>query len=172
MVSPVALHTDHAAALRSRLDDPAVAEALNTLLDHADLLAVMVTGLDGILSRGDTITDSLADGITELRTAGSVDSSQLVDTARRLSALAPALRERLPLLEALLTSDALADPQLVDLLGAASKAFVRGTQDAKRSDASVKGVVALVKALKDDDVGRTLGFLFSVARAFGQELNR
>ena len=36
-------------AVRERLDDPRVAEALTTLLDHADLLAVLVSGLDGFV---------------------------------------------------------------------------------------------------------------------------
>ena len=31
--------------VRDRLDDPQVAAALNTLLDHADVLAILVSGL-------------------------------------------------------------------------------------------------------------------------------
>jgi hypothetical protein len=54
-------------AVRQRLDDPRVAEALNSLLDHADLLAVIVAGLDGFVRRGDDITENLTSAIGELK---------------------------------------------------------------------------------------------------------
>ena len=53
-------------AVRERLDDPRVAEALTTLLDHADLLAVLVSGLDGFVRRGDDITANLTSAWGEL----------------------------------------------------------------------------------------------------------
>jgi len=56
-VMPTAQQPDPAQALAKRLAEPRTAAAVNTLLDHADLL-------DGLVSRGDTITDSLADSST------------------------------------------------------------------------------------------------------------
>nr|7UTD_Q Chain Q, Type 2 [NiFe]-hydrogenase Huc membrane adapter subunit [Mycolicibacterium smegmatis MC2 155]7UTD_R Chain R, Type 2 [NiFe]-hydrogenase Huc membrane adapter subunit [Mycolicibacterium smegmatis MC2 155]7UTD_S Chain S, Type 2 [NiFe]-hydrogenase Huc membrane adapter subunit [Mycolicibacterium smegmatis MC2 155]7UTD_T Chain T, Type 2 [NiFe]-hydrogenase Huc membrane adapter subunit [Mycolicibacterium smegmatis MC2 155] len=53
--------------IRRRLDDPQVAEALNSLLDHADLLAVLVKGLDGFVRRGDDIANNLTSAIGELK---------------------------------------------------------------------------------------------------------
>jgi len=63
-VLPTAQQPDPAQALAKRLAEPRTAAAVNTLLDHADLLALLVSGLDGLVSRGDTITDSLADSST------------------------------------------------------------------------------------------------------------
>ncbi len=53
--------------IRDRLDDPTVAASLNALLDHADLLAVLVTGLDGFVRRGDLITDSLTSAVNDFK---------------------------------------------------------------------------------------------------------
>ena len=54
-------------ALRDRLDDPQIASSLNSLLDHADLLAVLVTGVDGLLRRGDEIGESVTAAVDEIR---------------------------------------------------------------------------------------------------------
>ncbi len=56
-------------SVRDRLDDPQVAAALNTLLDHADVLAVLVSGLDGFVRRGDTITETVSSAVAEFRGA-------------------------------------------------------------------------------------------------------
>jgi uncharacterized protein YjgD (DUF1641 family) len=72
-VMPAAQQPDPAQALAERLAEPRTAAAINTLLDHADLLALLVSGLDGLVSRGDTITDSLADGVSELLGSDLVD---------------------------------------------------------------------------------------------------
>src|SRR4051794_30682548 len=106
---------DPVAALVERLDDPVVAESLNTLLDHADLLAVLVSGLNGLVSRGDTITDSIADGVVELRSVaggdGMPDLGTLLATLQRLTTLVGPLGDILPTIEHLMTSD-LADPRV------------------------------------------------------------
>ncbi|MFN8033200.1 MAG: hypothetical protein U0Q47_07875, partial [Mycobacterium sp.] len=57
--------------VRDRLDDPQVAAALNTLLDHADVLAVLVSGLDGFVRRGDTITNTVSTAVAEFRGVSS-----------------------------------------------------------------------------------------------------
>jgi uncharacterized protein YjgD (DUF1641 family) len=145
---PTEPQADQAHALAKRLAEPRTAAAINTLLDHADLLALLISGLDGLVSRSDTITESLADGVSELRAVSEptrVNAAQLVATAKQLSALAPPLIEKLPVLEALLGSD------LADL--------------------KVTGVVGLVRALRDPDVSRALGFVLSIAKALGKELD-
>jgi hypothetical protein len=72
-VMPAAQQPDPAQALAERLAEPRTAAAISTLLDHADLLALLVSGLDGLVSRGDTITDSLAYGLSELLGSDLVD---------------------------------------------------------------------------------------------------
>lgn len=172
-VMPTAQPADPAQALAERLAEPRTAAALNTLLDHADLLAIIVAGLDGLVSRGDTITESLIDGVTELRAAGEparANAAQLVATARQLATLTPVLLDKLPVLEALLGSD-LADPKVIGLASVASRAAVTGAEQAKRDDLKVSGVRAILRALKDPDVSRALGFVLSIAKALGKELN-
>jgi hypothetical protein len=161
------------AALAERLADPRVAASLNTLLDHADLLAILVTGLDALISRGDTITDSLAGGVRELRAAGEqtqTDAARMVTALQQLSALAPPLLDKLPVLENLLGSD-LADPRVIDIASSASRAIVKGADQAQATQPKITGIRALLRALKDPDVSRALGFVMSIAKALGKELN-
>lgn len=167
------LGPDRLQALVERLDDPQVASSLHVLLDHADLLAVLVAGLDSMVSRGDTIADSLAAGVREVGSVAEVDMEQLVELVRSLGTLAPLLRDGLPVLRAgLPVLRGLAQPHVADALTAAATAVDRGAAEAARTQPRVGGLMALLRALKDDDVSRALGFVVSVARAFGQELGR
>jgi hypothetical protein len=173
-VMPAAQEPDPALALAERLAEPRTAAALNTLLDHVDLLAVLVSGLDGLVSRGDTITESLIDGVTELRAAGEpaeAIATQLVTTAQQLSKLTPVLLDKLPVLEALLGSD-LADPKVIEVASMAARAVTTGAERADRGDVKVTGVVGLLRSLKDPDVSRALSFVLSIAKSLGQELNQ
>ena len=161
-------------ALADHLAEPRTVAALNTLLDHADLLAVLVSGLDELVSRGDTIAESFADSVSELRAAGQParsSAAQLVTTAQQLGTLTPALVDKLPVLEALLSSD-LAAPELIEVASMASRAVITGADQAQVSDLKVTGVVGLLRALKDPDVSRALGFVLSIAKALGKELNK
>lgn len=166
-------------ALAERLAEPQTAAALSTLLDHVDLLAVLVSGLDGLVSRSDTITESLIDGVSELRAAGEPgrrSATQLMATAQQLAALTPALLDKLPVLEALLGSD-LADPRVIEIASMAARAVTTGAvtagaEQADRGDLKVSGVVGLLRSLKDPDISRALGFVLSIARALGKELNK
>lgn len=159
-------------ALAERLAEPRTAAALNTLLDHVDLLAVLVSGLDGLVSRGDTITESLIGGVTELRAAGEPaqkNAAALLATAQQLGKLTPALLDKLPVLEALLGSD-LADPKVIEVASMASRAVTAGAEQADRGDPKTLGVMGLMRSLKDPDVNRALGFVLSIAKSLGREL--
>jgi hypothetical protein len=164
---------DRVEALIARLDDPQVASSLNALLDHVDLLVLLVEGLDGLLRRGDTITDSLTQGVEDLRGleggAAVPTAGQVVELTQGLTRLTPTLVDLLPTIEQLLRSD-LGDPRVIEIAGMGGRALTRGAQQAEAQQPRVSGVLALMKVLKDDDVARGLGFLVSVAKAFGQEL--
>src|SRR5690349_24824950 len=54
-------------AVIARLSEPQTAAALNTLLDHADLLAISVVALDGLVGRSEVIGDALVSGFDALR---------------------------------------------------------------------------------------------------------
>lgn len=154
------LAQSEAEALRARLEEPQTAAALNTLLDHVDLLAVMVTALDGFIGRSDAIVETLADAVTELRTTASnadlpaVDVKGLVNSA---AAAAPTAKMAL---------DQLSDPRTAEVVTQLSTAV----NEAGRSRAAApNGPLALLRALKDPDVSRALGFMLQVAKAFGRQ---
>jgi hypothetical protein len=163
-------------ALSARLADPAVVASLNQLLDHADLLAILVAGLDGLIRRGDTISDSLVEVAGELRnvqrSAGLPDAAQLLTGAQRLSGMVGPAVDLLPTLEYLLRSD-LGDTRVVDVAAMASRAVMSASE--KSGTLTVRerrpGLWSMWKALRDDDTRRALGFGLAVAKALGKELN-
>jgi hypothetical protein len=162
-------------ALLTKLDDPRVVAALNNLLDHADLLALLVTAADQFVRRGDEITDSLADGIRELGGGNAGLGSALLNVdlpklAGSVSTLSGAVAEAGPALTALLRSD-LTDPQVIEVLSAAARAVRTGADKARTESVKVSGAFSLLRTLKDDDVARGLGFLIHVLREFGRDFS-
>jgi hypothetical protein len=159
--------------LLARLERPQVVDALNTLLDNAGVLAFLVVALDGFLGRGEVIADSLADGITELRDATSaagplpkIDYKGLVGS---LSALSGSVVAATPALSTLL-SGPLGDPRTVSALSKLAAALAEGGERAAAAPGGPTGVLGLLRALKDEDVSRGLGFFVQVAKALGREL--
>lgn len=151
--------------LLGRLDEPRVADALNTLLDHADLLAVIVSGLDGFARRGDVIATTLSEAVGELRggTAGMADIDY-----RGLAASLGTLAGSAPALTALV--DRVSDPAFQQVATGLIDAVAEGREQLTRNPDVPTGVFGLLRALKDPDVARGLGFLVHVAKAFGQRL--
>jgi hypothetical protein len=162
--------------LIQRLDDPQIASSLAVILDHADLLATLIVGLDGLLRRAEVIGDSLASGVAEVRELSassngqrpwpSVDVAALSDTVTRLSA---AVVDATPALDRLLHSP-LTDPQTADVLAQVGEALLEGKRAAAEDPRGPKGVFALMRVTKDPDVSRGLGFMIQIARAFGRKL--
>ena len=109
--------------LLDRLNEPRTLDALNRLLDHADLLAFSASSLDGLVRRGDVIVENVAASVGDLRGALpsglAVDSAalgqlvqhlpRLLDLANQLAGLTaqPAFRATLALLGNPATLDAL-----------------------------------------------------------------
>jgi hypothetical protein len=160
----------------ARLDDPQIASSLSLILDHADLLATIIAGLDGLLRRAEVIGDNLASGVAEVRdiaasTNGSrpwptVDLAAVSDSVTRLSAAAV---DATPAVERLLASP-LTDPQTADVLAQVGEALLEGKRAADADPRGPKGVFALMRVTKDPDVSRGLGFMIQIARAFGKKL--
>jgi hypothetical protein len=167
---------DQISALSARLADPAVAASLNQLLDHVDLLAILVAGLDGLVRRGDTISDSLVAVAGELRgvqhSAGLPDAARLLGSAQRLGAILGPAMDLLPTVEYLLRSD-LGDTRMVDVAAMASRAVVVATERSAAAPERERrpGLRSMWKALRDSDTRRALGFGLAVAKALGKELN-
>lgn len=165
------------AGLVSRLQDPNVANSLASLLDHADLLALLVEALDGLVARSEVIGDNLVAGLTEIRSASKsdVDLPGLVQSGVSLAAVAP---KAIPGLVNALESGAIdkllsagvvsaeALPQ-VELL---ARGLARGSKDYAAQPVEVGGLLSLPKLLKDPDIARAISFFATVAKAVGQEI--
>ncbi|BBU20757.1 DUF1641 domain-containing protein [Mycobacterium xenopi] len=162
--------------LLQRLDDPRIASSLSQILDHADLLATIIAGLDGLLRRAEVIADSMVSGIAEIREVAastngqrawpSLDVTGLSDSVARLSAAAV---EAAPAVERLLRSP-LTDPQTAEVLAQVGEALLEGREAAVADPRGPKGVFAVMRVVKDPDVSRGLGFMIHIARAFGRRL--
>jgi uncharacterized protein YjgD (DUF1641 family) len=152
-------------ALRSRLDDPEVAAALSVLLDNADVLALLIQSVDGLLRRADVISASLESGLDDVRTlAGS--AGYLVAPTKRLIAEAPAIAD---------TADALLESgifnrDLVNLLAKLGNAALAGHEAAQRKRTSIDGIREALRTLKDPEVARGLGLMVEIARALGRSV--
>jgi hypothetical protein len=158
-------------AVVAKLEDPRVAQALCDLLEHADLLAILVTGLDGMVRRGDTITGGLAKTVGDWLAAASQDGEpvDLEKLAASLRTLSAAISDATPGLESLFRSD-LTDPRAVEVASAMARSLIDGAEAAKDDPGRPMGVLALLRALKDEDVSRGLNFMLHVAKAFGRHL--
>ncbi|BBY65976.1 DUF1641 domain-containing protein [Mycolicibacterium helvum] len=164
--------------IRDKLDDPKVAASLNNLLDHADLLAVLVTGLDGLVRRGDVIADSLSCAVNDFKGASvagvpgaeALKSVDLQSLAQSLATLSNSLVGAAPALNSLLSSR-LTDPQTAEVLAALGQALVDG-KAAAAAPGGPKGLFGLWKVTKDPDVVRGLGFMIQVARSFGRQVGQ
>lgn len=160
---PELLTSSPAEALRARLDDPEVAAALSTLLDNAEVLALAVHSLDGLLRRAEVIGAGVETGIGDLRRLA--DSARfLVGPTRKLAEQAPGIADAA---EALLDSG-MFNRDVVTLLGRFATAFVSGAEAARRDGTTVNGALSALRALKDPEVARGLGLLLEVARALGR----
>ncbi len=155
-----------AQSLLARLDDPATARALHSLLDNAELLAMLATMTDGVLRRGEVLTGNLADGLAELRTAAASAGVRMPDGTSGLAALGPLAADVLPGLRALAASD-LVRPGTVSALDTMAGAVAEGLapQAAAQRRPGLRGLAA---RLRDRDVARGLDTLLDVAAALGR----
>jgi hypothetical protein len=160
--------------LLDRLEEPSVVASLHTLLDHADLLAVLVVALDGFIGRGDVIADSLADAVGELRSAAESSSNPLAGVdVKGLIATAGALAGPLAAAAPALTSmlEKVRRPETVQVVDQLTAA-VSEVQQTGPGDSAPTGVFALLRTLKDPDVARGIDFFVQLAKAFGKQRGR
>lgn len=160
----------HAEAERliERLAEPRTAAALHTLLDNIELLAVMANGLDGLARKGEVIGDTLGEVLHEVRAAGQATGLDLRTTSQQLATLIPTLADASPAINRILESP-IVEPEPIAVLSEAAEALVKGLQAAQQNQTKV-GLRGLLKATKDEDVQRGLGFLIEVAKVFGRDL--
>ncbi|MFN8195217.1 MAG: DUF1641 domain-containing protein [Nocardioidaceae bacterium] len=169
------------AALYQRFSDPHVANSLATLLDHADLLALLVEALDSFVARSEVIGDNLVSSITELREASGgsggsgVDVAALAQSATMLAAALPQAAPGIVRLVESGTADKLiatteVSAEALDQVQLIARGLKRGSDDFVTRPVQVGGVLSAAKLLKDPDIARALSFFATVAKAVGQEL--
>ena len=145
----------------AKLQDPKVAASLATLLDHADLLAVIVEALDGFVARSEVIGDSLIASLGELRTIADSDANPLAgfdfDQIKSLT-------------QTLAGSD-LFKPEAVEALGLLARGMSQGSARFETTPVKVGGLFSLGKLLKDPDINRAISFTMTLAKSVGQELD-
>lgn len=155
-------------AVTERLNDPAVAASLVTLLDNAELLSTLVLGLSGMMERGDMIMDAVAEGVNDFKRAGAgrpegaPSLAQLGEVVSDLGNAAPALTR--------ITESAMVHPETIDLLSMISEASTEGARNARAKEPEITGLISAAKTLRDPEVQRGLGFVIEIARSLGRRM--
>lgn len=152
-------------SLMARLDDPSTAAALHNLLDNAELLAMLVGMVDGLLQRSETITANLSASLSEVREASVGSTDALRATATDLGALLPLLPAVVPAMQAVLASS-LPRPESIAALDTLSGALVEGLAETR--PAHRRGVRGLLAALRDPETVSGLDAILGLARALGR----
>lgn len=162
--------------LMERLDDPQVAAALTNLLDHVDLLAILIVGLDGLVGRSETIGAALIEGIEDLRgIAGDAEGEGVLASLTTLSAALPRLTPAVTqvvesgVIENVLDSG-ITDPRMVTEISRIGRGLTAGAESAKNDPIVVNGIFSAMKLLKDPDIQRAVSYFAAVAKSIGVEL--
>lgn len=155
--------------LIERLGEPRTAAALNTLLDNIELIAVLVAGLDGLARKGDLISDTVAEVISQVRAASDASGMKPGETTRQLATVIPALADASPAIRRL-SESAIVDPDSITVVGLAGQAMSNAYESARPGDGI--GLGGMLRATRDPDVKRGLGFVIELAREFGRSLDR
>jgi hypothetical protein len=154
--------------LVDRLSEPQTAAALHLLLDNAELLAVIVSGIDGLARKGEVVGDTIAEVIAEVRAAGRATGLDARTTTHQLATIIPTLAQASPAINRILASP-IVEPDPIDVLSETAVALVKGLKAAQANQTQI-GLRGLYRASKDPDVQRGLGFIVEVAKSFGRDL--
>ena len=167
-----------------RLSDPTTLSLLNSLLDRLPLIAFMAESMEGFVRRGETIIDNVTGVVHELKLGeNKIDFEQVKAFADQLPKL-QAISEQV--LNSELAGDALPkaidagvsmlnsgvlDKQVIETLGHMARAAVQSYQQVHSQPIQpVGGLFGTMRASKDPDVQKTIGFAFAFAKAFSKHL--
>lgn len=167
-----------------RLTDPQTLNTLNALLDRLPLAAFMLESLEGFISRGDTIADNVSDMVGDLKLGDAkIDVNQFKSILESLPKFKEAGDK---LLESDLMGDGLPkvidagvsmvesgmlDKEVVTILGDLGKKSAETYKEiAAKPVEPVGGLWATLRATKDPDVQKSVGFFFAFAKAFAKHL--
>lgn len=139
-----------ASSVVDRLSEPQTAAALNTLLDHADLLAVTVVALDGFIGRSEVIGEALISGFDDLRDLADAKRATGLDVGAIAGSLTQ-LAETLPKITGPLAR--IASSGLLDTVADNADLVALGLQSTSdflaRGDEFVESVAAGVNELRE-----------------------
>ena len=155
-------------AVTERLNDPAVAASLVTLLDNSELLSTLVLGLGGFVERGDLIMDAVAEGVGDMKAGASQGGTSELPSISELGAVAGQLTSAAPLLTNVLDSS-IATPETIAVLSNLADAAAEGQRAAAANNTKVDGLRGVARTLKDPEVQAGLGVLVEIARALGRK---
>lgn len=146
-----------------KLQEPQVATAVASLLDHADLLAVLLDGLDQLVARSETVGESLFASVSALRTTVEGNAALAVASERLDFKGLAASAQRLA------ASDVVT-PKAIDSVGVLARGLVAGGAQFERDPVEVTGVFSLARLLKDPDIRRAISYGATIAKSIGQEI--
>ena len=169
--------------LVGEVNKPETLASIAQIIQFAPVAAMLLSGINGFLERGETIMDNVAGALREAQP--HINEKYLVEItsiAQQLPVMLPALMQRLPALmrtgarlaeitespdvQAFLNSKMLS-PQTIGFLGEVGEMVVE-TQENFHSNPKEVGIWGLYKAMNDADVQRGLGFVIELARNFGK----
>lgn len=174
-------------ATLAALRDPATLEALNQLLGKLGLVAYGLAAAEGVMQRGEELTDNIRASLDDLRGAVPAESAEVIGQLLSLTVLLPYLPrlvavapkfieiiERLAPFVASKEFDAVLSsgvfqPETVKLVGQAGDAFVASYNES-RVRRERFGLRRLIAALRDHDVQRAAGLIVTFAKRFGRSL--
>jgi hypothetical protein len=168
----------------ARLTEPKTLDTLNQLLDRLPLASFLLDSVEGFIGRGETIADNLADAVGELNLGeNGIDPDQLASLMKSLPKLKEAGEK---LLDSDLMGDGLPtvigagvsmvesgmlDKDVVSVLGDLGKKSAQTYREvAEQPVEPIGGLWATLKATKDPDVQKSVGFFFAFAKAFAKHL--
>ncbi|MCO4099216.1 MAG: DUF1641 domain-containing protein [Gemmatimonas sp.] len=170
--------------LIDQLGDPKTIETLRALIDKLEMAAFALESVDGFLRRGDEIAEGIADGVNDLRNAGStLDLAEMRRTMQSLPKLVQAGNELVEsgILDSVpklvnagneLVTSGILDPVVVGQLAEVGHLFAQAYSTAKETHPKQHGTIGLALKLRDPDVNRAINFALRLAKAFGQNLNK
>tara|TARA_R110002049_G_scaffold285698_4_gene466949 strand:- start:66523 stop:67353 length:831 start_codon:yes stop_codon:yes gene_type:complete len=167
-----------------RLTDPNTLQAINQLLDHLPLAAFLLESFAGFVQRSETIADNVADAVAELNLKDwnidpaqfdalmkglpqlKIAGEQLLNSRLMGDGLPDAINASISLLDS-----GMLDKDVVEVLGELGKKGADTYREvASRPVEPIGGLFATLRATKDPDVQKSVGFFFAFAKAFAKHL--
>lgn len=161
----------------AKLGDPALVESLAKLSEHTHLLTFAAEAAAGFLERSEVVVENIAEGVRDIRGAAEAGSRDVLGLLSQLGTLLPAvqalLRQVQPLVESgsfeHLAQSKILDPEMVDTVARVGDAL-HATRVSHRANPTELGLFGMLRALRDPDAKRAMGFLATFLKEFGRQM--